>query len=153
MKPILTECLPNCVQETFPENSTLPRYVLHYYTLLFLTVKITFYSSSTAQVSVLGQTFHPGVIVCLKSPTDSELPEFGEVIHILVPEESKLLVVRRVYSNYYSGHYNAYAVHKSSDTAMVNVCDLALHDVFHLYKLSSMYYVVVRSCNHVEICI
>lgn len=107
---------------------------------------------------MLGQDFHPGVIVlvCLKSPSDYDFPEFGEIIYVLVPDESKLLVVKRLCTDYYSQHYNAYCVTKSSNFALVDVGELAIHDVFHLYRLSSdssQYYIVVRSCNHVEVCI
>lgn len=51
---------------------------------------------SAVHASVLGQDFHPGVIVCLKSPSDYDFPEFGEIIYVLVPDESKLLVVKRL---------------------------------------------------------
>ncbi len=104
---------------------------------------------SAAYVSVLGQTFSPGVIVCLKAPSDADFPEFGGVTHVFVPDESKLLLVRKLYTDCYCEHYNAYSINKSFYT-FISVGELAIHDVFHLYRSSAHSFVVVRSCHHVE---
>ena len=105
---------------------------------------------SATRVSVLGQDFHRGIVVCLKAPCDDDFPEFGEVTHILVPEESKLLLVQKFLTGSYSEHYNAYCVTKTSYFTLINVGDLALHDVFHPYSVLSSHYIVVRSSTHVE---
>lgn len=104
-------------------------------------------------MSVLGQDFRRGVVVCLKTPCDDDFPEFGEVTHILVPEESKILLVQKFLTRFYSEHYNAYCVVKTSEFTLVSVGDLALHDVFHPYNVESSYYIVVRSSTHVEMCL
>ena len=104
-------------------------------------------------VTILGQTFRPGVIVCLKSPSDNDFPVFGEVVQVLVPNELKFLLVRELDTTFYYAHFNAYNVTKSSNYALVDIGSLAIHDVFHLYKSSSLLFVVVRSCNHVELCV
>ena len=104
-------------------------------------------------MSVLGQKFHRGVVVCLKAPSNSDFPEFGEVSHVLVPEETILLLVRKYHTDCYCSHYNAYCVTKSADYILVSVPELALHDVFHPYNVSSSYFIVIRSCCHIEVCI
>lgn len=91
--------------------------------------------------------------MCLTAPCDNDFPEFGEIIHVLVPDDSKLLLVKKFNTDSYSAHYNAYCVTKSSVFTVVNITELALHDVFHPYKVLSSYYIVVRSCSHVELSI
>ncbi len=83
-------------------------------------------------VSVMGKKFHRGVVVCLKAPCDDDFPEFGEVMKIFVPEESKLLLVRKFHTGSYCNHYNAYCVTKLSSFTVVSVTELALHDIFHI---------------------
>lgn len=107
--------------------------------------------NSASCVSVLGQCFRSGVVVCLKAPSNGDYPEFGAVTHVLVPEESKMLLVMKFSTGSYCSHYNAYCVTKTATFIVVNVDELALHDVFHPYQMSSMYYIVVRSCYHVEL--
>ena len=69
---------------------------------------------------------------------------------ILVPEESKILLVQKFSTGFYSPHYNAYCVYKTSDYCLVNVNDLAIHDVFQPYDVFSLLYVVVRSHTQVD---
>lgn len=104
-------------------------------------------------MSVLGKKFCRGVVVCLKAPCDNDFPVFGEITHILVPEESKLLLVKKFDTGSYSKHSNAYCVTKSTNFTVVSVDQLALHEVFHPYNVLSSYYIVVRSSSHVELCI
>ena len=144
----LLDNLPSRVREAFPGHSTLPRWSIAIFSIpgLFHFV----HSNSAAYVSVLRQTFRPGVIVCLKAPSDADFPEFGEIIQVFVPEESKLLLVRKLLTDCYCEHYNSYSVNKSSSYALTSVGELAIHDVFHLYRSSASYFIVIRSCNHVE---
>ena len=118
--------------------------------MFLLCFKVVRISYSAAHVSVLGQTFQPGVVVCLKAPSDVDFPEFGEVTQVLVPDESKLLLVKKLHTECYSELYNAYSVNKSQNYALTSIGELAIHDVYHLYRSSSELFVVVRSCNHVE---
>ena len=102
-------------------------------------------------VSVLGHTFKSGVVVCLRAPSDNEYPQFGEIVHVFVPDESKVFLVRELITESYCSHYNSYNVSKTSSFTALTVDELALHDVFHIYKLSSLYYITIRSCCHVEL--
>ena len=70
--------------------------------------------------------------------------------HVLVPQDSKILLVQKFLTDSYSEHYNAYLVVKTSNFSLVSVSDLAIHDVFHPYTLLSSHYIVVRSSTHVE---
>lgn len=45
---------------------------------------------STLSASVMGQEFYPGVVVCVQTPG---YPKFAEVIHLIIPEDFKLLLV------------------------------------------------------------
>lgn len=76
---------------------------------------------------------------------------FGQVAQILVPCDFKFLLVRKYFTTRYSQHYHAYHVEKTPDFSVVNITDLAIHEVFHVYKLLSCEYVTVRSCNHVDL--
>ena len=71
-------------------------------------------------VTVFGKKFERGVVVCLRAPRDDDLPEFGEIVNIIVPEESKLLLVRKFHTTAYCNHYYAYSVTKLSSYC----CDL-----------------------------
>lgn len=112
---------------------------------------IIFLCCSSESVTILGKKFHKGVVVCLLAPCDNDFPQFGEVTHVLVPEESKLLLVRKFHTHAYINHFNAYHITKLARYAVIDVTELALHDLFHPYNISSTYYVVVRSCSHVEL--
>lgn len=127
--------------------ASLPMYV--YY---FIQVKFTTYLLfSASSVSVLGQDFRPGVTVCLQAPCDDDYPKFARVMHVLVPEEFRLLLVRVFNTESYSQHHNAYCVTMTSHYAVIRIDELALHDIFNIYILSSISYVVVRSCCHIEL--
>ena len=102
-------------------------------------------------MSVLGQEFRSGVVVCLKAPSNECFPKFGQVIHVLVPDEMKLLLVKLFDTESYSQHHNAYCVNMTSDYSIISVDKLALHDVFCLYKLASITLIVVRSCCHTDL--
>ena len=109
---------------------------------------VFFFSNSATHVTILGQTFNPGDIVCLEAPNDSDYPVFAQVLAIIVPDDNKFLLVRKLLTQLYSSHLNAYKVSKLSCFNIVTVSELALHDVFSIYKSS---YIVVRSCCNVEL--
>ena len=62
--------------------------------VLFLTVPHMF--QSWDRTSTLG------VVVCTKAPSNEHFPEFGQVAVIFVPEESKLLLINKFNTNFYS---------------------------------------------------
>lgn len=99
---------------------------------------------------MLGQTFRPRDIVCIQAPSDEGYPTFAEVMWILIPEDFKFLVVRKMTTTSYSSHFNAYHVVESTAYSIVSVTELALHETFCLYKSS---FIVLRSCCHVEVMI
>ena len=92
-------------------------------------------------------------MVCTKRPSDADYPNFGEVSHILVHEEAKYLVLKRYVTLDFSQHYFAYHIESSEDSMLLCICDLAMHQVFHKYHVDSRSYVVIRSCDHVELLI
>ena len=100
---------------------------------------------------MLGQDFRPGVCVCIQAPSNHDYPLFGRVMHVLVPEELKFLLIQIFDTLSYSQHHNAYCVVVTSQYAVVRVSELAIHDVFETYALSSGSYVVIRSCCHTEV--
>ena len=55
---------------------------------------------SAVCVSVLGKEFTQGCVVCLRAPSDEELPVFGLVEYILVSDDLKYLVVRQYSTDY-----------------------------------------------------
>ena len=63
-------------------------------------------------------------------------------MHILVP---KLFVIRKLLTNSYSSHFNAYAITRTLDHGLIDVSELALHDVFSVYN--SLYIVICSCCN------
>ena len=65
---------------------------------------------SAASISVLGQIFRPGDFVCLEMPSDDNYPTFGQIVFIIVPEDFKLLIVKKLKTESYSAHLNAYSV-------------------------------------------
>ena len=48
-----------------------------------------------ASVTVLGQEFRGGDVVCLQAPSDVSFPTFGQIIWNPVSEELKILVENR----------------------------------------------------------
>ena len=86
--------------------------------------------------------------MCLEAPSDSGYPGFAKVLSIIVPDDNKFLLVRKLLTQSYSSHLNAYEISKSLDFELVSVSDLALHDVFSVYGSS---YIVVRSCCAVDL--
>lgn len=107
--------------------------------------------SSVQSVSVLGQEFRPGVCVCIQAPCDEDYPKFAQVVHVLLVEELKMLLLRTFTTDFYSHHHNAYCVTKTSDHIIVEIHELALHDVFSIYMLASTSYIVIRSCCHSDV--
>ena len=90
-------------------------------------------------------------MVCVKRPSDDDYPDFGEVSRVLIHEEAKYLVLKKFATVTFSHHYFAYEVAPLQDYMLLSVCDLAIHQVFHKYYAQSNFYVVVRSCDHVEL--
>lgn len=99
---------------------------------------------------MLGTKFHQGALVCLKAPTD-DYPLLAEVKYILVPEEEKLLLVKKFCTTSFSSHYNAYLISARPSYCLVNVTELELHQVFYPCSIGSAYYVTIKSCHHVEL--
>ena len=82
--------------------------------------------------------------MCTKRPSDDDYPDFREVSLVLVHEEAKYFVLKKF-------HYFAYQIEPLEDVMLLSVCDLAIHQVFHKYCVESSFYVVVKSCDHVEL--
>ena len=76
---------------------------------------------------------------------------FGEVIHIPVQHDVKYFVVRLLSTIDFSHHFFAYKVMSTENYEVVALSKLALHQVLHKYCVLSNYYVVLRSCDHVEL--
>ena len=76
---------------------------------------------------------------------------FGEVIHIPIQDDVKYFVVRSLITTEFSHHFFAYKVMSTESYEVVLLSKLALHQVLHKYCVLSNYYVVVRSCDHVEL--
>ena len=112
---------------------------------------LSFSLYSAHSVSVLGQDFRPGVCVCIQAPSDNDYPVFASVMYVLVPDELKFLLISIYDTQSYSQHHNAYCVTKTSKYSVVCISELAIHDVFETYILSSGSYVVIRSCCHTEV--
>lgn len=89
--------------------------------------------------------------MCTKRPSDHDYPDFGEVSHILVHEEAKYVVLKKFETTNFSHHYFAYEIEPMEDFMLLSVCDLAIHQVFYKYCVVSNFYVVVKSCDHVEL--
>ena len=106
---------------------------------------------SATSVICLGHEFRAGTIVCLKLPTDADYPVFGEVIHITVQRDVKYLVVRLLTTIDFSHHFFAYKVISTENYEVIALSKLALHQVLHKYCILSNCYVIIRSCDHVEL--
>ena len=115
------------------------------------SVQILF-SSSASSVSCLGQEFRTGGMVCIEKPSDREYPVFGEIQYIIVMEDVKYLAVQ-LYSAEFCWHYFAYKVCSTNSFHITPVTKLALHQVYHKYSVLSQNFVVIRSCDHVELII
>ena len=76
---------------------------------------------------------------------------FGEVVHIPIHDNVKYFVVKLLITTEFSHHYFAYKVMFSDNFEVVKLSKLALHQVLHKYRVLSNYYVVIRSCSHVEL--
>ena len=101
-------------------------------------------------MSCLGQEFQPGGIVCVQKPSDSEYPVFGEIQHIIVVEDLKYLAVK-LYSSEFCFHYFAYKVCSTDSFQIIPITKLALHQVYHKYSVLSQNFVIIRSCDHIEL--
>ena len=97
---------------------------------------------------MLGQEFRGGDVVCLQAPSNVSFPTFGQIIWILVPEDLKILVVKKLRTEAYLSHYNAYHINGSTEYATIFLSELVIHEAFTLHKSSL---VVLRSCCHVEL--
>lgn len=60
-------------------------YIVHYYVYC---LQLSVFSTST--VTVFGTEFWLGALVCTRAPADSEYPIFGEIQHILIPNDHKI---------------------------------------------------------------
>ena len=111
-----------------------------------------FYSTCNAvSVSCLGQEFRSGAIVCTKRPSDNDFPEFGEVVKILLHEDAKYLLLKKMNTICFSHHYYSYKIEPLIECTLVLICSLSLHQVFHKYYANSEYFVVVRILTmHIE---
>ena len=68
---------------------------------------------SAQSFSVIGQEFRAGVCVCLQQPCDENYPKFAQVVHVVVAEELRMLLLRTFTTDSYSQHHNAYCVTKT----------------------------------------
>lgn len=66
------------------------------------------------------------MVVCLNPPCDDNYPKFAQVVHVLVPEDSKMLLLKTFNTDSYSQHLNAYRVTVTSHYVIVPVDELAL---------------------------
>ena len=107
-----------------------------------------FPSFSASSVSCLGQEFRCGGMVCVERPKDTEYPVFGEILHVILIDDVKYLAVH-LYSAEFCQHYYAYKVRSTNSFVVVTVNKL----VFHKYNVLSELLVVVRSCDHIELCV
>ena len=106
---------------------------------------------SATSVTCLGHEFRVGAVVCLQRPSDAEYPVFGEVVRIPIQDDRKFFVVKLFTTIEFSHHFFAYKVMLTENYEALALDELALHQVLHKYCVLSNYYVVVRSCDHVEL--
>ena len=89
-------------------------------------------------------------MVCVTPPTSLELPTFGEVVRVLIHDDTKELLLCLYNTEAYSQHFNAYQVVKSNQFSLVSITQLGIFEVYHKYSVSSHSYVVIKSYHHVE---
>ena len=106
---------------------------------------------SASSVSCLGQEFQPEGIVCLQRPSDTDFPVFAEIVHVIVTNDLKYLAVNLYTTDEFSHHYFAYKVFPTACFDVLPISKLALHQVYHRYQVHSEFFVVVKSCDHVEL--
>ena len=135
---------------SFPSMDILAR--LHCYSQLLVNLSITFYLSfySTKTVTILGKEFRPGAIICITPPSNLAYPTFGEIIQILLSNESKQFLVCLYHTETYSAHFNLYQVVKINQFSIICVNKLGIHEVYHKYFVPPRMYVVVKSYHHIE---
>ena len=78
---------------------------------------------------------------------------FGEIVHIPLQDNLKYFVLSLFTTVEFSHHFFAYNIVSSEEYKVVELSQLALHQVLHKYHIMSKYYVIVRSCSHVELLI
>lgn len=98
----------------------------------------------------MGKEFRPGALVCVTPPSNLECPTFGEIIHIFIPDHTKIILVHLYQTETYSSHYNAYHIKKTPQFIMIPISQLGIHEVFHKYTVSSNLYALIKSYHHVE---
>ena len=103
-------------------------------------------------MSCVGQEFRPGAMVCMQKPSDNEYPVFGEIKHIIIVDDVKYLAVE-LYSSEFCFHYFAYKVCSILSFQIIPITKLAIHQVYHKYSVSFHNFVVIRSCDHIELLI
>lgn len=103
-------------------------------------------------MSCVGQEFRPGAMVCMQKPSDNEYPVFGEIKHIIIVDDVKYLAVE-LYSSEFCFHYFAYKVCSILSFQIVPITKLVIHQVYHKYSVSFHNFVVIRSCDHIELLI
>ena len=108
----------------------------------------TYKLSSASSVTCLGQEFRTGGIVCVDRPCDTEYPVFGEIRHVIVEEDgSKHLALVLYNTEEFSHHYFAYKLHLTNTYKVFPINKLAFHQIYHKYN---NFFVVMRSCDHIE---
>ena len=100
---------------------------------------------------MLGVEFRPRALVCLKAPSDSNFPVFGEIQHIIISEDSKIFLIQVYETDFFSHHFNSYCIKNTTTYTIIDVRSLKMHQVFHKYYIRSTIYVTIRSCNTVEL--
>ena len=90
-------------------------------------------------------------MVCMNPPTSLELPTFGEVVHIFVPDDTKQLLLRLYNTEAYSPHFNSYQVSKTNQFSLISIMQLGIFEVYHRYSVSPHSYVVGTSYHHLEL--
>ena len=99
---------------------------------------------------VFGKEFRPCAMVCVNPPTSLELPTFGEVVRIFVPDDTKQLLLCLYNTEAYSPHFNSYQVVKTNKFSLISITELGIFEVYHKYSVSPHSYVVIKSYHHIE---
>ena len=89
-------------------------------------------------------------MVCVTPPTSLELPTFGEVVRIFVPDDTKQLLLRLYNTEAYSPHFNSYQVVKTNQFTLIPIAQLGIFEVYHKYYVSPHSYIVIKSHHCIE---
>ena len=117
---------------------------------MYIPANSSFYYSAS-RVVVLGVEFRQGALVCLRAPSNSEYPVFGEIRKIFIPDSSKIFLVQLYNTDYFSHHLFAYCITQTNSYTMLDVGSLKIHAIYHKYYMQSSIYTTVRSCHSVEL--